>query len=151
MDFSRQEYWSGLPFPSPSFFFFSLSLFFFFWHLSFLVFSKLLEGLVSDISLRKFVSLFILLVFPLQELPWWLRSKESACHFRRCGFDPWVGMISWRRKWLPTPVFLPGEFHGQFHGQRSLTGYYPWGRKELDMTYQLNNKKFPLHDILYLL
>jgi len=34
------------------------------------------------------------------------------------------------RKWLPTPVFLPGEFHGQ----RSLEGYSPWGCKELDMT-----------------
>ena len=33
------------------------------------------------------------------------------------------------REWLPTPVFLPGEFHGQ----RSLVGYSPWGRKELDM------------------
>ena len=36
----------------------------------------------------------------------------------------------WRREWLPTPVFLPGEFHGQ----RSLVGYNPWRRKELDMT-----------------
>ena len=27
--------------------------------------------------------------------------------------DPWVGKIPWRREWLPTPVFLPGEFHGQ--------------------------------------
>jgi len=36
-------------------------------------------------------------------------------------FDPWVGKI-WRRKWQPTPVFLPGEFHGQ----RSLVGYSPW-------------------------
>ena len=34
------------------------------------------------------------------------------------------------REWLPTLVFLPGEFHGQ----RSLVGYSPWGRKELDMT-----------------
>jgi len=32
-----------------------------------------------------------------------------AC--RRPEFDPWVGKIPWRRKWLPTPVFLPGEFH----------------------------------------
>ena len=38
--------------------------------------------------------------------------------------------ISWRRKWQPTPVFLPGESHGR----RSLVGYSPWGRKELDMT-----------------
>ena len=33
--------------------------------------------------------------------------------------DPWVGKIPWRREWLPTPVFLPGESHGQ----RSLAGY----------------------------
>ena len=32
---------------------------------------------------------------------------------KRPGFDPWVGKILWRRKWQPTPVFLPGEFHGQ--------------------------------------
>ena len=34
----------------------------------------------------------------------------------QCGrsrFDPWVGKIPWRKAWLPTPVFLPGEFHGQ--------------------------------------
>ena len=43
--------------------------------------------------------------------------------------DPWV-KISWSRKWQPTPVFLPGESHGQ----RSLAGFSPWGRKELDMT-----------------
>ena len=36
----------------------------------------------------------------------------------------------WRRKWQPTPVFLPGEFHGQ----RSLVGYSPWGHKESDTT-----------------
>ena len=35
-----------------------------------------------------------------------------------------------RRKWQPTPVLLPGEFHGW----RSLVGYSPWGLKELDMT-----------------
>ena len=34
-------------------------------------------------------------------------------------FDPWVRKIPWRREWLPIPVFLPGEFHGQ----RSLAGY----------------------------
>ena len=44
------------------------------------------------------------------------------------GFDPWVGKIAWRRKLQPTPVFLPGKPHGQ----RSLTGYSPWGHKELD-------------------
>jgi len=43
-------------------------------------------------------------------------GKESTCKGRRCkrcGFDPWVGKIPWRRKWHPTPVFLPGESHGQ--------------------------------------
>ena len=40
--------------------------------------------------------------------------------------DTWVGKIPWRRAWLPTPVFLPREFHGQ----RSLGGSSPWGRKE---------------------
>ena len=42
-----------------------------------------------------------------------LSGKESACQCRRCGFDPWVGKIPWRMKWQPTPVFLPGESHGQ--------------------------------------
>ena len=40
------------------------------------------------------------------------RSKEPTCKCRRpkrWGFDPWVGKIPWRRKWQPTPVFLPGE------------------------------------------
>ena len=37
--------------------------------------------------------------------------KESACQCRRCGFDLWVGKIPWRRKWQPTPVFLPGKSH----------------------------------------
>ena len=41
----------------------------------------------------------------------------------RPGFDPWVGKIPWRREQLPTPVFLPGEFHGQWR----LAGYSPWG------------------------
>ena len=44
--------------------------------------------------------------------------------------DPWAGKIPWRRKWQPTPVFLPGKFHGQ----RSLVGYSPRGCKKLDMT-----------------
>ena len=39
----------------------------------------------------------------------------------------------WRREWLPTPVLLPGEFHGQ----RSLAGYSPFGLKESDTTEQL--------------
>ena len=53
-------------------------------------------------------------------------GKEPSCQYKRrkrCRFDPWVGKIPWRRKWQPTPVFLPGESHGQ----RSLVGNSPWG------------------------
>ena len=60
-------------------------------------------------------------------------SEEPACQCRRhqrCMFDPWVRKIFWRRQWQPTPVFLPGESHGQ----RSLEGYGPQGHKELDTT-----------------
>ena len=53
-------------------------------------------------------------------------SKEPTCQYRRPSFDPWVGKMPWRRKWQPTPVFWPGESHGQ----TSLAGYSPWGPKE---------------------
>ena len=43
------------------------------------------------------------------------------------------GRFPWRRKWLPTPVFLPGEFHGQ----RNLVGCSPWSHKESDTTERL--------------
>ena len=49
-----------------------------------------------------------------------LDGKESA--YRRCRFNPWVRKIPWRRKWQPTPVFLPGKSHRQ----SSLEGYSPW-------------------------
>ena len=58
-------------------------------------------------------------------LPQW----NSRRH-KRPGFDPWVWKSPWRRAWQPTPVFLPGESHGQ----RSLVGYSPWSCKELDTT-----------------
>ena len=59
-------------------------------------------------------------------------GKEPACQCRRRwrhGFDPWVGKISWRRAWQPTPVFLPEKFHGQ----RSLLGCSPWGRSQTQL------------------
>ena len=48
-------------------------------------------------------------------------GTEPACQYRRhkrAGFDSWVKKIPWRRAWQPTPVFLPGESHGE----RSLAG-----------------------------
>ena len=58
-------------------------------------------------------------------VPQWLRIHLPS---RRCRFHLWVRKIPWRRKWQPTPVFLPGESHGR----RSLVGYSPRCRKELD-------------------
>ena len=49
---------------------------------------------------------------------------------QKTGFNPWVEKIPRKREWVPTPVFLPGKFHGQ----RSLVGYSPWGHKESDTT-----------------
>ena len=49
-------------------------------------------------------------------------NKESACN-AGLEFNPWVRKNPWKRAWKPTPVFLPREFHGQ----RSLAGYTPWG------------------------
>ena len=61
-------------------------------------------------------------------------GKEPAHRCRRhnrCGFNPWDWKkIPWRRKWQPSPVFLPGESHGQ----RSPAGYSSWNHRELDMT-----------------
>ena len=59
-------------------------------------------------------------------LPWWLRWQRACLQCKRPGFDTWVGKITWRREWLPTPVFWPGEFHGQ----RSLEVYTIHGVKE---------------------
>ena len=52
-----------------------------------------------------------------------LSGKEFTCQFRRCGFDPWVRKIHWKRKWQPTPVLLPEKSHGQ----GSLAGYIAHG------------------------
>ena len=60
--------------------------------------------------------------------------KASAWKEGNPGSIPESGRFPWRRKWQPTPVFLPGESHGQ----RSLVGYSPWGRKESDTIERLH-------------
>ena len=73
-------------------------------------------------------------------LPWCSDSKESACS----AGDPvpsLYGKVPWRRAWQPTPVFVPGESHGQ----RSLVGYSPWGCKESDTTEQLTHTHTHTH------
>ena len=68
------------------------------------------------------------------------QTVKICLWFRRTGFDPSVGKTPWRRKWLTTPIFLPGEFHGH----RSLVGYL-WGHKGLDTTEGLTHT--PTHTI----
>ena len=68
---------------------------------------------------------FYIITQPKVGLPGGLNCKESACQCRRHRFNPWVRKIPWRKEWQATPVFLPGEFHRQ----RSLAGYSPWGHK----------------------
>ena len=63
----------------------------------------------------------------------WCNGKESACQWQRlkkCGSNPWVGKIPWKRKWQPTPVSLPGKI--PWTGE--LEVYSPWGHKESDTT-----------------
>ena len=77
------------------------------------------------------------------DFPGGASGKEPPCHCRRHkrhGFDPWVGKIPWRSSWQLTPVFLPGESHGQ----RSLAGHSPWGHKESDITLSLLAQSIPV-------
>ena len=102
--FSRQECWSGLPFPSP--------------------------GDLPDPEIKHGSPTSQADTLPSE--PPGKPCKQEAGHkyqgrgkCRRPRFDLWVGKIPWRRKWQPTPAFLPGKSHGQ----RSLAGYGPWGCK----------------------
>ena len=63
-----------------------------------------------------------------------LAGKESTCHAGDLGSIPGLGRPAGERNWLPTPVFLPREFHGQ----RRLGGYSSWGHKESDTAEQLS-------------
>ena len=64
-----------------------------------------------------------------------LVAHEPTCQCRRCVFDPWIGHFPWRRRWQPTPAFLPGKSHGK----RSWWAMVHGVTKELDMVYWLNN------------
>ena len=77
----------------------------------------------SDVSSR-FFFFFFWCVYT------YIRASLVVLVHKGCEFDPWVGKISWRRPWQPTPVFLPGKSYGR----RKLAGYSPWGHKESDMT-----------------
>ena len=88
----------------------------------------------------EFVHLPSLIVLIYGVLPWWLSWYRIRLQCGRPGFEPWVGKIPWRRERLPTPVFWPGEFHGQ---------YSPWGHKWSDTTEQLSLHFTSLHLVVY--
>ena len=92
MGFSRQKYWSGLWCPPPGY---------------------LPNSEIKPMSSALAVSFFT------TGLPWWLRQWSVCLQWGRTGFNPWVGKIPWRRKWQPTPVFLPGNSQEW----RNLVGY----------------------------
>ena len=73
------------------------------------------------------VCVYVCMLYIYKDFPGGASGKESASQCRRHRFDPCVRKIPWRRKWLPTPVFLPGKSHGQ----RSLVGYSPWAHKSV--------------------
>ena len=79
--------------------------------------------------------LILIILFSLFWMPWHSLQRLTDQQYLQIlqeifRFHPWIRTIPWRKKWLPSPVFLPGEFDGQ----KSLVGCSPWGRKELDMT-----------------
>ena len=77
-------------------------------------------------------------------LPWWLSDKEPTCQCRRCGFHSQVGKIPWRRKWQPTPVFLPGKSQVRccLPMDRGAWGTTVYGvAKESDTTLGLNDNE----------
>ena len=84
--------------------------------------------------------------------PWWFRGKDSACNLGDSGLIPKLGRSPGEgNEWLPTPLFLPGEFHGQ----SKLMSYSAWDCEESDMNEQLTHTCsthlfwfWPLHGFL---
>ena len=79
-------------------------------------------------------------IMPTHEVLLNLKALTFDLSLPILGSSPGLGRSPQGREWLPTPVFLPGEFHGY----RSLAGFSPWGRKELDTTEQLTLWIVPL-------
>ena len=108
-----------------------------------------LEGYLQHCTLSSCLLLFLITCIFYSGLPWWLSDKESTFQCSSRGFSPQVGKIPWRRKWQPTPVFLPGKSQGQSLGawRARVHGV----AKELDTTEQLNNNNnLPLYQLLVL-
>ena len=139
MGFSRQEYWSGVPLPSPTHvpraqnkLIYLLKEFeqkgnmgndligFAFGETWKIVIARSrarlkssgkswgMQHLVGEYNAGILGRSTLMGRYRAKGLPTWLSGKGSARRCRRCGFSPWAGKIPWRRKWKPTPVFLPG-------------------------------------------
>ena len=94
-----------------------------------LIFSRVLSCTCGfSVKLIQYIKCYILILHLLSTFlgfPDVSVVKESACQCGRHRFEPWDRKMPWRRKRQPTPVFLPGESHGQ----RNPAGYSPWGHK----------------------
>ena len=83
------------------------------------------ESLQWWLSWFKYITFFLLQLIYIYPVNIKNPPANTGRHKRR-GFDPWVGKITWRLSWQPTPIFLSGESHGQ----TNLVGYHPQDRKE---------------------
>ena len=108
-----------------------------------LFFDRILFNLISETGSHFRIHIWVMHMYPLWASLIAQAVKNLPAMQKRLGFHPWVGKIPWRRKWQPTPVFLPGESQGQ----RSLVSYSPWGGKELDMTEWLTLLLYFIHPI----
>ena len=145
MGFCRQEYWSGLPCPppgdlpnpgieQPSLRSPALASGFFITSATWEALSNQIKDSLLEWGLNPYAWGLICLPSKFVDLHSNLdsSSKELACNARALRSIPGSGRSPWRRGWLPTPVLLPEESHGQ----RSLVGYCLQGCKESDMTEQ---------------
>ena len=92
----------------------------------------------------------LMLITNFLGLPRWHSGREPTCQSRRhkkCGFNPWVKEIPWRKKWQPTWIFLPVKSHGW----ESMADYSSWGCKESDKTEQLTHDRKLWKRFLFLL
>ena len=88
--------------------------------------------------------LFYVEMQPTRGFPGGSDGKESACNEGDLGLIPGSEKIIWRREWLHTPGFLPGEFHGQ----KSLVGYSPWSCKEWNVTEWPTPSPKPINNVV---
>ena len=95
-----------------------------------------MTAVIFYMLIHTFSNLLIFLIFWASLVAQMVKNLPAMQKIRV--FNPWVGKIPCKKEWQPTPVFLLGEFHGQ----RSLEGYIPWGRKASDTAEQLTLSHF---------